>query len=283
MKSSQTDGVSNTGVKPSLKRRITKACTFAGFGSLAAVGLFTAAMVASEDLRSKVFFSEPVQRVFASEFDLLNTGLAIGGSEWLQRKEEARAALRAGKGATEAPVNLQAVAFAPTESAKLNAGQREVVKYLSSRFRVSPEAVQSLVSLAYKVGKEEQVEPTLILAIVGVESSYNPFAASPVGAKGLMQIMAHVHKDRFEELSEGEKWSPLNPEMNMRVGAQILREYTKRTGSVQGALRWYVGAAVSGNDGGYPAKVLAHKAKIDQAYRKGVVVADGSKKTERLS
>jgi hypothetical protein len=107
---------------------------------------------------------------------------------------------------------------------------------------------------------------------VGIESSYNPFAASPVGARGLMQVMPKIHKDKFEALSPGD-WSPLNPEMNMRVGAKIIREYTRRTGSVSAGLRWYVGAAVHGNDGGYPGKVLALKSRIDSAYQQGSLVA----------
>jgi Transglycosylase SLT domain len=149
----------------------------------------------------------------------------------------------------------------------LSPAQQRVVSYLSSRYRVSPEAVEAVVRLAYQVGEEEKVDPTLILAVVGVESGYNPFAGSSMGAKGLMQVMPKLHKEKFDDVSSGEDWSALNPEMNLRVGAQIIHEYTQRAGSVEAGLRWYVGAAVSGEDGGYVSKVLNLKTKIDSVYR----------------
>lgn len=231
-----------------------------------------AAMVSNDELRRDVFFSAPVQAVFASEIDLLNAGLPVGGIE---------VALRDNIKPAE-PKSLVPVKFNTIDTTKpLKAGQVEITEYLAKRYSVSPEAVESIVRLAYKVGKEEQVEPTLILAIVGIESSYNPFAASPVGARGLMQVMPKIHKDKFEALSPGD-WSPLNPEMNMRVGAKIIREYTRRTGSVSAGLRWYVGAAIHGNDGGYPGKVLALKSRIDSAHQQGRMVAM-REKNERVS
>jgi hypothetical protein len=161
------------------------------------------------------------------------------------------------------------IKYADSEGAlkELTPAQQRVVSYLSSRYRVSPEAVEAVVRLAYKVGEEEKVDPTLILAVVGIESGYNPFAGSSVGAKGLMQVMPKLHKEKFDDVSSGEDWSALNPEMNLRVGAQIIHEYTQRAGSVEAGLRWYVGAAVSGEDGGYVSKVLNLKTKIDSAYR----------------
>jgi hypothetical protein len=222
-----------------------------------------AILLSNAELRSQVFFSAPVQAVFATEIDLLSTGLATSNSVEPSGNTGSK--------------NLIPVKFNSIDVSKpLTAGQRQIASYLAKRYSVSPEAVESIVRLAYKVGKEEKVDPTLILAIVGVESSYNPFAASPVGARGLMQIMPKIHKDKFEALSPGD-WSPLNPEMNMRVGAKIIREYTRRTGSVNAALRWYVGAAVHGNDGGYPDKVLGLKSRIDSAYQQGHLVASRPK------
>ena len=228
-----------------------------------------AILLSNAELRTQVFFSAPVQAVFAAEIDLLSTGLATSNAS------------------TQAPVNTGSKNLIPVKfnsidvSKPLTPGQSQIASYLAKRYSVSPEAVESIVRLAYKVGKEEKVDPTLILAIVGVESSYNPFAASAVGARGLMQIMPKIHKDKFEALSPGD-WSPLNPEMNMRVGAKIIREYTRRTGSVNAGLRWYVGAAIHGNDGGYPDKVLGLKSRIDSVYQQGHLVASRPK-TEKVT
>lgn len=230
-----------------------------------------AILLSNAELRSQIFFSAPVQAVFATEIDLLSTGLAAASSD---NKSDAPV--------TPGSSNMIPVKFNSIDVSKpLTPGQSQITSYLAKRYSVSPEAVESIVRLAYKVGKEEKVEPTLILAIVGIESSYNPFAASSVGARGLMQIMPKIHKDKFEALSPGD-WSPLNPEMNMRVGAKIIREYTRRTGSVNAGLRWYVGAAIHGNDGGYPDKVLGLKSRIDSVYQQGHLVASRPK-TEKVT
>lgn len=251
-----------------------KAFTGLGVASSVLLAGAVAILLSNAELRSQVFFSAPVQAVFAAEIDLLSTGLAAGGAEVVNSPGK-QTQLSGSK-------NLMPVKFNSIDSSKpLTAGQRQITSFLAKRYSVSPEAVESIVRLAYKVGKEEKVEPTLILAIVGIESSYNPFAASSVGARGLMQVMPKIHKDKFEALSPGD-WSPLNPEMNMRVGAKIIREYTRRTGSVQAGLRWYVGAAIHGNDGGYPGKVLALKSRIDSSYQQGHLMA-AREKAEKVS
>ena len=57
---------------------------------------------------------------------------------------------------------------------------------------------------------------------MAVESSFNPFAQSPVGAQGLMQVMTHVHGDKYE--SFGGKLAAFDPVTNLRVGVKVLKE-----------------------------------------------------------
>lgn len=132
--------------------------------------------------------------------------------------------------------------------------QKRVTNWISKRYRVANDATNMLVSAAYLTGKEINFDPLLILAVMAIESRFNPFAESPVGAKGLMQVMAKVHNDKFSDL--GGTRSALNPVVNIKVGAMILKEYVKRGGSVEAGLKRYVGAAAMDSDGGYSSKVL---------------------------
>jgi hypothetical protein len=117
--------------------------------------------------------------------------------------------------------------------------------------------VSRLVQEAWTVGALVDLDPTLILSVMAVESSFNPFAQSPVGAQGLMQVMTKLHDDKYEAF--GGSHAAFDPVTNLRVGVQVLKESIRRTGSLEAGLRSYVGAANSGEDGGYAAKVLAQQ------------------------
>jgi hypothetical protein len=140
--------------------------------------------------------------------------------------------------------------------------QQNVTSWLAKRYRVAGDAANMLVSTAYMTAHEIKLDPLLILAVMAIESGLNPFAESPMGAKGLMQVMAKVHHDKFQEV--GGAQAALNPVANIRVGAQILKDYVKRTGSVEGGLKTYVGAADMESDSGYGARVLAEYQRLKQ-------------------
>ena len=95
---------------------------------------------------------------------------------------------------------------------------------------------------------------------MAVESSFNPFAQSPVGAQGLMQVMTRVHDDKYTAF--GGQHAAFDPLTNLRVGVQVLKECIARAGSLEGGLRFYVGAANLPDDGGYASKVLGEQANL---------------------
>lgn len=143
------------------------------------------------------------------------------------------------------------------DPAALNRQQAVVTTWLSRRYRVAPEPVARLVQEAWHVGQRAQLDPTLILAIVAIESSFNPFAQSPVGAQGLMQVMTGVHNQKYEAF--GGKLTAFDPVTNLRVGVQVLKECISRAGGLEAGLRFYVGAGNQEEDGGYAGKVLAEQ------------------------
>ncbi|MES2299325.1 MAG: transglycosylase SLT domain-containing protein [Pseudomonadota bacterium] len=146
--------------------------------------------------------------------------------------------------------------------------QKAVTSWLSKRYRVAGDAANMLVSTAYSTANEIKLDPLLILAVMAIESGLNPFAESPVGAQGLMQVMSKVHHARFQEM--GGVQAALNPVANIRVGSLILKDYVTRGGSVEAGLKTYVGAAAFETDSGYGSRVMAE-------YRRLQMVAGGKK------
>jgi len=138
--------------------------------------------------------------------------------------------------------------------------QAAVAYWLSKKYRVAPEPLSALVAEAYEIGIRTKLDPTLILAVMAVESGFNPFAQSPVGAQGLMQVMTKVHSDKYD--SFGGKLAAFDPLTNLRVGVKVLQECITRAGSMEGGLRYYVGAANIEDDGGYAGKVMAEHARL---------------------
>ncbi len=141
-----------------------------------------------------------------------------------------------------------------TDPADLTKSQAAVAIWISRRYKVAPEPISKLVQEAWEVGTRLNIEPTLILAVMAVESSFNPFAQSSVGAQGLMQVMTHIHDKKYQPF--GGVHAAFDPVTNLRVGVQVLKECIARAGSVYDGLRHYVGAANLPTDSGYAGKVL---------------------------
>lgn len=137
--------------------------------------------------------------------------------------------------------------------------QANVTFWLSRKYRVAPEPLSVLVAEAFAVGEKAKLDPTLILAVMAIESRFNPFAQSPVGAQGLMQVLTRVHTEKYDDF--GGQLAAFDPVSNLRVGARVLQDAVKRAGSVEGGLRLYVGA-VSTDGRWYINKVMAEHLRI---------------------
>jgi len=136
--------------------------------------------------------------------------------------------------------------------------------YLARRYRVAGDATSDLVSESYAVGRAVGLDPLLILAVISVESRFNPIAESDMGAKGLMQVIPKFHTEKLAVY--GGEDAVLDPKTNILVGAQILKEYIRLAGGVEAGLQMYNGSAYDPSQG-YAQKVIAEKQRLEQALR----------------
>ena len=142
---------------------------------------------------------------------------------------------------------------------------RAVANYVSRRYRIAPETTEVFVGAAQEAGREVGLDPLLIIAVMAVESRFNPVAESVVGAKGLMQVVPRHHLDKLME--HGGAGAVLDPVTNIALGARILKEYIRRTGSLEAGLQFYNGALADPSSQ-YAQKVLAERERLQQAVRR---------------
>jgi hypothetical protein len=197
--------------------------------------------------------------LFMSSQDELRDSLEARAWGWLEARHLARsggedlAAAAESEPTSAGPVNISSTA----DPADLTRAQANVARWIVRRYHVAPEPVARLVQESWTVGQRTGIEPTLILAVMAIESSFNPIAQSPVGAQGLMQVMTKVHSDKYE--SYGGHLAAFDPVSNLRVGVLVLKECIAKGGGLANGLHFYVGAGAMEDDGGYAAKVMAEQ------------------------
>jgi soluble lytic murein transglycosylase-like protein len=159
--------------------------------------------------------------------------------------------------------DIQSVTAGPIQvrdDSALEREQRAVTELIAKRYRGADSAAAGFVESAYRAGAQHHVDPLLILAVMAIESRYNPVAESSVGAKGLMQVIPKYHLEKLADY--GGEQAVLEPDVNIQVGARVLREYQRRFGDVETALQMYAGALDEPTTQ-YATKVLAEKARLD--------------------
>lgn len=162
-------------------------------------------------------------------------------------------------------IEPEVVEVADATSTKLSPDLQRVKTYIAKRYQVSAVAVEPLLASAQQTGRSVGVDPLLLVAVMAIESRFNPFAESPMGAQGLMQVIPKWHPDKIDVKSD--KSAMFDPDTNIRVGALVLKEYIQSTGSVERALQQYNGS--SDPTAPYANKVMAVKAALSQAARGG--------------
>lgn len=154
----------------------------------------------------------------------------------------------------------------------LSQQMQNALSYVQRRYKVSPEALIPVFEVAQVIGAERRIDPLLILSIIAIESRFNPFAESAMGAKGLMQVIPRFHTDKLP--AGANERSLLDPVINVQVGVKVLEEAIRRQGGLVAGLQQYAGS--SDPEGAYATKVLAEKERLEQAARRKVAVNPGA-------
>jgi soluble lytic murein transglycosylase-like protein len=152
----------------------------------------------------------------------------------------------------------------------LDPQQQRLAAHLARYFRVEADGTGLAVYAAYRAAQEVGLDPLLVLAMIAIESSFNPLAESSMGAKGLMQIIPRFHLAKLE--AHGGREAVLDPESNIAVGARILQEYVYRTGSLEAGLQQYNGASRD-ESAQYAQKVMAERSRLERVLRRTQVSA----------
>lgn len=138
--------------------------------------------------------------------------------------------------------------------------QRAVADFFQKKYSLDRQKIEEYVSNTILIAKEVNIDPVLLLAVISVESNFNPNTKSHAGAEGLMQVMTSVHRDKYALF--GGTHEAVKPEVNIRVGAYILKYLIATAGSLRNGLKYYVGAANAEDDGGYAEKVMAERNRL---------------------
>jgi hypothetical protein len=147
----------------------------------------------------------------------------------------------------------------------LSSAMSTALDFVSQRYRVSPTALQPVFEAVQKAARERNLDPLLIVAVISIESGFNPYAQSNMGAQGLMQIIPRYHQDKLAKA--GDKASFLDPVTNVELGAQILHEAIRRHGDLRLGLQYYGGAS-DDQEQAYANKVMTEKQRLEQLSRR---------------
>lgn len=112
--------------------------------------------------------------------------------------------------------------------------------YISNTYKQPLKNAEIIVYNSYVEAEKKNLDPTLVLSLIDVESTFNQYSKSGAGAVGLTQIIPSIHKNKIAKLEHKDIWSIPG---NIELGTQILREYIDISrGNVADALQRYNGS-----------------------------------------
>ena len=133
-------------------------------------------------------------------------------------------------------VTARAQALSATAAAQELADLREAERIGVSRFMKDGTALwgderRRVMAAIVREARRNGLDPALVAAVIQVESHFDPFAVSSVGACGLMQLMPPTARWLLEKSSEPKQIRPahlFNPVFNIELGAGYLAHLMSR-------------------------------------------------------
>ncbi len=191
----------------------------------------------------------------------LATAVALRSDDGAPADNAVQAPATAASASARAPAEQPPVAQNPDQN---ESAIDAVVALAAHKYRVAEHVVRDFVGTAFAEARRNHLDPLLVVAVIGVESRFNPIAQSEFGGTGLMQVIPRFHRDKFST-ARGE--TVLDPRINIRVGTLALKQYVALGGTETAGLQLYNGAA-DDPERAYARKVLAERARLREAVRR---------------
>jgi soluble lytic murein transglycosylase-like protein len=122
---------------------------------------------------------------------------------------------------------------------------------------LSAAEVERISEAVVRYGSKYRLAPDLVTAVLLVESGARPWAVSPMGARGLMQVMPHMMRPM------GMVGNLSTIETNIEAGCIILADNIRRLGESDGISAYFWGSSIRGD--GYLDRVQAARAQLRRA------------------
>jgi soluble lytic murein transglycosylase-like protein len=169
------------------------------------------------------------------------------------------AAVLAADGAVPAPPAVSV----PGEAAAIERAEDEAPEQALARAlqrmnpTLSPAQGIQIGEAVLRYSAKYRLDPELVTAVLLVESGARPWAVSPKGARGLMQVMPYMLRPM------GMVGNLSTIETNVEAGCIILADNIRRLGEQDGISAYFWGSEIRGD--GYLARVQAARARLRDA------------------
>lgn len=137
------------------------------------------------------------------------------------------------------------------------AGKRVAAALGAANPSLSPAEVERIRDAVVRYSGDYQLDPDLVAAVLLVESGARPWARSPKGARGLMQVMPYMMRPM------GLAGNLSTIESNVEAGCVILAGNIRRLGEKDGISAYFWGSNIRGGE--YLQRVEAAREKVRAA------------------